>query len=140
MKSKLNPLDSARDLGYSITNSLEYKNLIKVEEDFLNDSNLKKSMDELEATRSLYESSPNSGEHEVHMYLNKIKELEETINNNETMKNLIEAKSEYDKLFKNINSLISFITDEESRITLKSSSSKSGCGGGCSSKSEGCCK
>lgn len=140
MKSNLNPLDNARDLGYSVTESQEYKNLIKAEEDFLNDSSLKKLMDELEKTRSLFESSPNIEQHEVNMYLNKINELEETINNDETLKALIEAKNEYDKLFKNINSLISFITDEESRITLKSSSSKSGCGGGCSSKSGGCCK
>ena len=139
MKSNLDPLDSARDLGYSITESLEYKNLIKAEEDFYNDSKLKQLMDELETTRSLHESSPNSGEHEVQMYLTKIKELEQTINDNETMKNLTDARIDYDKIFKNINSLISFITDEESRINLKSSSSKSGCGG-CSSESEGCCK
>ena len=139
MKSNLDPLDSARDLGYSITESLEYKVLIKAEEDFLNDSNLEKLMNELEKTRSLYESSPNIEQHEVNMYLDKINELEETINSDETIKALTKAKSEYDKLFKNINSLISFITDEESRINLKSSSSKSGCGG-CSSESEGCCK
>ena len=140
MKSKSNPLDTARDLGYSITETTEYKNLIKAEEDFLNDYNIKKLMDELEKTRSLHESSPNIEQHEVNMYLNKINELEETINNDETIKALTKAKSEYDKLFKNINSLISFITDEESRIILKDSSSKGGCGGGCSSKSGGCCK
>lgn len=140
MKSKSNPLDLSRDLGYAVTKSPEYKNLIKAEEDFLNDYNLKKLMDELEKTRSLYELSPNIEQHEANMYLAKINELEETINKDETIKSLTKARSEYDKLFKNINSLISFITDEESRITLKSSSSKGGCGGGCSSKSGGCCK
>ncbi len=138
MKSKLNPLDSARDLGYSITQSVEYKNLIKAEEDFYNDTKLKNLMDELESMRSLYNSSPNSGEHEVRMYLEKIEELEQKIGQNTTMNNLTTARIEYDKLFKNINSLLSYITDEESRINLKSSSSKSGCGG-CSS-SGGCCK
>ena len=138
MKSNLNPLDSARDLGYAIVESLEYKNLIKAEEDFYNESKLKDIIDELEITRSLYNSSPNSEEHEVTMYLNKIKELEQTINEHSIMNNLKIARSEYDKLFKNINNLISYITDEESRINLKNSSSKSGCGG--CSKSGGCCK
>lgn len=141
MKNNSNPLDSTRDLGYAITESIEYKNLIKAEEDFYNEPKLKDLIDELESTRSLYNSSPNSGEHEVTMYLNKIKELEQIVDQNSVMINLTEARSEYDKLFKNINSLISYITDEESRINIKSSSTKSGCGG-CSKSgsSGGCCK
>lgn len=132
MSKKLDSLDYARELGRAVVESSEYKNLVKAEEDYINDLELKKNIDELEKIKKIYNASKNSSEHEIQMYLAKIRELEAVISSNKTMDDLISARENYDKLFKNINNLISYITDEESRINISSSkggcSSCSGCG------------
>lgn len=136
MSKNLDYLDCARELGLAIVESSEYKNLVKSEEDYINDLELKKNIDELEKIKKIYAISKNSSEHEIQMYLTKIRELESNISNNKTMNDLISNKQNFDKLLKKINNLISYITDEESRININSSkggcSSCSGCG--CGSK------
>lgn len=119
MNKEKDVLDITRDLGYAIVDSKEYQGLIKAEENFYNDLELSKNLSDLEALTDESE----------------LIKLEEKINNSSTMKNLIEAREKYDKLFKNINNLISYMTDEESRIKLKKK--KSGCGG-CTSSCSGC--
>lgn len=124
-------LSSARQLGYAITESTEYEDLIKAEEDFQNDIKLNKTIKELESTKNMYKTATNLEDHEVNMYIAQIKHLEEIVANSENMNNLISAKVKYDKIFKNINNLISYVTDDESRIEIKSDkkdcSSCSGC-------------
>ena len=66
------------------------------------------------------------------MYDDKINELKQSIEKSSVMNQLTRAKAQYDKVFKDVNNIISYITDDESRINVKEESS-SGCGGGCSS-------
>ena len=127
---KLDPLDSARELGNSITESKEYKKLVKAEDDFHNDTNLQKIIKELESLKKISSSCGNN--HERLMYDDKINELNQSISRSDVMNNLTLAKAEYDKVFKDVNNIISYITDDESRIKVKKESNSGGCGGGCS--------
>lgn len=121
-------LDKARELGNSITQSIEFQALLKAEDDFRNDIELLSLIgviDKIKATSSQEE------------YLEDIITLEEEINKSSIMIELNLAKKNYDKLLKDINNIISYITDEESRVLFSTSKSKKGCGsscGGCSTK------
>ena len=63
--------------------------------------------------------------------------IEEKINQNKSMISYRSAKDKYDEVFKNINNLITYITDGQSRAimevntTKKDCSNCSGCKGGC---------
>lgn len=136
-----NVLDVTRELGSSIVDSKEYSGLLKAEEDFHNDSELSQMLGELERLRDQHSSKDKSDSSSdidyLESYMNKINTLEQLVSTNTTMVNLKQAKEKYDKLFKNINNLISYMTDEESRVMI--TQSKCGCGGnsgGCS----GCSK
>lgn len=128
-------LDKARELGNSIIQSIEFQNLLKAEEDYHNDVDLLNLIETLNKIKDKY-NSEKSTEHDDYVYLKEIKKLEQSLNENPTIKNLNIAKSNYDKLFKNINNLISYITDEESRVSVELFKDKKGCGGcgGCSAK------
>ena len=129
---QLDPLDNARELGNSITKSKEYKQLVSAEDDFHNDTSLQKMIKELESLKTISSSCGNN--HERLMYDDKINELKQSINKSDVMNNLTNAKAEYDKVFKDVNNIISYITDDESRIKVKEESTSGGCGsGGCSS-------
>ena len=127
----LDPLDNARELGNSITSSKEYKQLVRAEDDFHNDTNLQKIIKELESLKKLSSSCGNN--HERLMYDDKINELKQSIEKSSVMNQLTRAKAQYDKVFKDVNNIISYITDDESRIKVEEESSSGGCGGGCSS-------
>ena len=126
----LDPLDNARELGNSITESKEYKQLVSAEDDFHNDTSLQKMIKELESLKTISSSCGNN--HERLMYDDKINELKQNISKSDVMNKLNLAKAKYDKVFKNVNNIISYITDDESRVKVKEESS-GGCGGGCSS-------
>ena len=115
-------LDKARELGNSITQSIEFQLLLKAEDDFHNDIELLsliEVLDKIKATSS----------HEE--YLEDIDTLEEEINKSSTMIELTLAKKNYDKLLKDINNIISYMTDDESRVSRSTSKNKKGCGGSC---------
>lgn len=136
MNNKNDILDNARNLGNSITQSIEYQNIIKAEEDYLNDTKLEKIIKELEFTKNMYDSATNLEDHEVNMYKAQIRHLEEVLANSNTLNNLKEAKDKYDKIFKNINNIISYLIDEDSRIKVDLNSNKKDCSScsGCSKK------
>lgn len=121
MKNNTELLDNARNLGYSIIQSQEYKNLLKSEEDYYND---------LELTVLLKELKNAEGKDKD--------ELQDKINRNKSMINYISAKDKYNEIFNKINNLITYITDGQSRpllevkINNKDCNDCSGCSGGCS--------
>ena len=126
MENNLNVLDNARNLGNSIVESEEYKNLLKAEEDYYNDKKLTELLKELNDIKEKTNDPQD------------ISRLEEKISRNKSMISYTNAKDKYDEVFKNINNLITYITDGQSRpITEKSKDTKdcstcSGCSGGCS--------
>ena len=134
MDNKKDVLDSARELGYAITESVEYKDLIKAEENYLNDNKLNKTIEELKTTKDMYSSATNLEDHEVNMYKAQIRHLQEILDTNDNMKNLVAAQADYDRIFKNINNLISYVTDDESRIKIKSEKKNCSSCSGCSKK------
>lgn len=135
MGNATNVLDKTRELGYSIIHSIEFQALLKAEENFHNDIELLTLIETFNKSKNEYDSEKSVG-HNDDERLKKIKQLEQSLSENSTLKKLDIAKSNYDKLFKNINNLISYITDEESRVSVELFKDKKGCGGcgGCSTK------
>lgn len=121
MENNTDILDIARDLGNSIIKSQEYKNLLKSEEDYYNDQELRELLKKLKTAKK-----EDRGQ------------LQEKINKNMSMISYKDAKDKYDKVFNSINNLITYITDGQSRPILEINSNKkncdecSGCSGGCS--------
>lgn len=139
MQNNKDVLDITRELGMAIADSEEYKNLLKAEEDFYNDLELSKILSDLEILKEAnsFIDKSNTDIEVLEIQTNKINSLQQSINQSVTMNNLKQAKEKYDKLFKNINNLISYMTDDESRVKI--TQGKSGCGG-CGSSGGGCSK
>ena len=125
MKNNTDILDNARDLGNSIIKSQQYNDLLKSEEDYYNDKELTRLLKKLED----YKKGSKEKGH--------IAKIQEKINQNKSMISYRNAKDKYDEVFKNINNLITYITDGQSRPIMevgtvkKDCSSCSGCKGGC---------
>lgn len=128
MKNNPDVLDNARNLGYSVTKSVEYKNLLQAEEDYYNDRELLELLEELKNAKEKDDSNND-----------EINKLEIKISQNKSMISYTDAKDKYDELFKSINNLISYITDGQSRPILGIDSNKKDCSS-CSGCSSGCSK
>ena len=115
MNNRDSALDKTRELGNAIINSIEFQNLISAEDDYHND---------LELISCIEDSNHIKDK-------DKLEALKKSIDKSLTMKKLNQAKMDYEKLFKNINNLISYITNEESRVHISLPQDKKGCGGGC---------
>ncbi len=141
MKNNSDVLDNARNLGYSITQSVEYKDLLKAEEDYYNDPELTELLKQLENMKEKYNSSKNNDdtENEINRNRENINELQEKINQNKSMVTYTDAKDKYDEVFKSINNLITYITDGQSRLIIETGSDKKDCSE-CSGCSSGCSK
>lgn len=121
MNNTNNPLDRARELGYTILKSVEYENLIKAEENYLNDNyaiELIKILNAKSEEYNVLKSNYNKEEHLILELEKDINKFKKEVDNNKSIQNFYVCKSEYDKLLKNINNLIKFITNEDERISI----------------------
>ncbi|WP_235436137.1 YlbF family regulator [Gottschalkia purinilytica] len=128
---KISPLDKARELGNSISQSDEYTNLRKAEEAFHNDNESVKLLKDLEVKKKKYESlisSDNINNKIIKSLFEEIKDIEKKIANNLIIQNLYDCQLKYDKLIKNVNTIIGYMIGS----TAQSKSGRSGCKGSCS--------
>ena len=137
MKNKSNPLDKARELGFAISQSSEYEDLIKAEEDYLNDSDAENLIKDLNDKKIEYNLLKNdcSKENKTLELEKEINELQEKINNNKAIQNLYSCQNNHEKLLKNINNIINFITNNDERISINATVNNKSC-----SSCTGCCK
>lgn len=119
-------LDMARELGQTIKNSNEYKNFLKKEENYQNDSETLKIENELEKKKELYKKLlAQSNEEKINLLNLEIKELNEKLMNKESYVDYIKAESTIKKTMQNINNILEYYTG------ISEDSSCGGCNKGC---------
>ena len=122
MKTNSNPLELARELGISILNSKELEMYIKAETLLKNN---KYSMD-LKNLYNIklkeYNDSLSSNE-DSDLLKKELLGLKDKIDSNSFINNYNKTKEDYDKLLKNINNILDYITNNNWK------GSKCSCGG-----------
>lgn len=118
-----NPLKLARELGFSILNSTEYKYLKKLEEELMNNELALNLLNDMEAVEIQSDNSIKLKTDNI-----EIQAMHNSIDGKDAIQKYLEAKENYSKLLKNIYNLIEYISGE-----AKLSSSNSGCCGKCNS-------
>ncbi|MTI48132.1 YlbF family regulator [Sporosalibacterium faouarense] len=118
-----NPLDKARELGSAIINSKEYSELKEAEKQFLNDkaSDLLDSYNSKMKEYSNLVSKKDRNLEEEESLMAELKDLKKEIDNNEVINYQYECQKKYDKLIKDINDIINYMTGNNQK--------KSGCSG-----------
>ncbi len=133
--NKANPLELARELCYSIYDSMEYKALKKAEEDILNNNIVTGYLNSIEEAQEQHNNFMSTNAYNFETILLKIQEVQ----NREEVEDLIQiffqAKKDYEKLLSNIYNIIEYMTGEH-----KLMSSGNGCCGKCHSNCSNCVK
>lgn len=121
-----NILDIARELGKCIKDSNEYKDFLKKEVDYQNDSHALKIKEELDEKTNVYKNLVDKSDNEKIDLLNKqIKELNKKLMNQKTYSEHIKSKSNIKKTMKNINNILEYYTG------ISEDSNSGGCNKGC---------
>lgn len=126
-----NPIKIARELGYSIVNSTEYVTYKRIEEEIINNKILLNLLKNIEAIPRSNDNSTSIDK--VVLDSPRIQEILSSINDNTIIRQYLEAKKSYEKLIKNINNIIEYMTGE-----IKTTSSNNGCCGKCHSGCTSC--
>jgi len=119
-------LDIARELGKNIKDSYEYKDFLKKEADYENDSKALNIQEELDEKNKLYKKSlAKSDEEKVDLLNIEIKQLNEKLMEQKTYLEYINSKSNIKKTMKNINNILEYYTG------ISEESNCGGCNKGC---------
>lgn len=106
-------LDKARDLGLAITDSKEYSNLKEAEKNFLNNQEASNLINLIEKKKEEFNLITRKKEYDssyAKEVLNDIKKIQKDIDSNPIISHLYHCQKEYDKLIKNINDIIDYMT------------------------------
>lgn len=109
-----NPIKIARELGYSIVNSTEYVTYKRIEEEIINNKILLNLLKNIEAIPRSNDNSTSIDK--VVLDSPRIQEILSSINDNTIIRQYLEAKKSYEKLIKNINNIIEYMTDRKSVV------------------------
>lgn len=109
----IEPLDKARDLGLAIIDSKEYCNLKEAEKNLLNNQEASSLISLFEKKNEEFSIITRKKEYDsnyVKEVVSDIKRIQKDIDNNPIISHLYHCQKKYDKLIKNINDIIDYMT------------------------------
>lgn len=131
MKNNIkNPLDVARELGYSIIESNEFYLLKKAEEKLFNDEKAFKLINEINGLKNQYDNERQTPGIKVDEIDLKIERVQSQIDSNIIIQEYLNAKKNYEKLISNIYNVLEYFLGEyniNNRCSRKCNSDCSNC-------------
>lgn len=129
------PTDLARVLGSSIIDSVQYRTLIKTEEEVLNNEVASELLSELKTKQKEYADLSSTDSHNREKLVLSLQEIQRKIDDNDLILNYYRANEDYEKLLKNIYNIIDFIIGKHKLTGLDNDSCNK-----CNSNCSGCAK
>lgn len=133
--NKANPIELARELCFSIYDSMEYKAFKKAEEDILNNDIVIGYLNNIEEAQEQHNNFMSTNAYNLEAILLKIQEVQNKEKVEDLIQNYFQAKKDYNKLLSNIYAIIEYMTGN-----FKLKSSDKGCCGKCHSDCSNCAK
>lgn len=109
-------LDRARELGISLIESREYKELQSADNKFSNDDEAKELIRLLNAKKELYNEVKLKEIYDssiIKTIIEDMEELELKVKCNKTIENLNKCQNNYNKLMRNVNNVIDYYTGND---------------------------
>lgn len=130
-----NPIAIARDLGFSIYDSIEYRTFKKAEEEILNDEITSNLLSQMKEMQKQYNNATSSNSGNIKVIQLRIQQVQKEIEENSIIQHYFLAQKEYEKLLNNINNIIKYMIGE-----FKSIYPSNECCGKCHSDCSHCTK